>query len=245
MLPEVGLTQQLERFDDGLTHLQREGQDTWLVTIKIAIVEDEAFTRVTLSGTARALGFDVVIETDSASKALSMAIESQPQVALIDLHLGAGPTGIDLAIALRLKLPNIGLVILSSFEDPRLLNPNLPTIPTRVQYIMKSKITHALKLKSIILDSINIDSSPSMREEQVSSVAKLSDTQIETLRLMALGLSNGEIAKRRFVTEKSVEISIARLAKKLKIEQTPSANQRVNIAKVYFRATGQPLDDKK
>lgn len=215
------------------------------MNLKLAIVEDEAFTRVTLSGTARALGFNVVIETESASKALSMATQNQPQVALIDLHLGAGPTGIDLAIALRSKLPNIGIVILSSFEDPRLLNPNLPTMPPRVQYVMKSEITHALKLKSIILASLNTDNAPPMREEQVSSVAKLSDTQIETLRLMALGLSNGEIAKRRFVTEKSVEISIARLAKKLQIEQTPSANQRVNIAKVYFRATGQPLDDKK
>jgi DNA-binding NarL/FixJ family response regulator len=55
---------------------------------------------------------------------------------------------------------------------------------------------------------------------------------------MAQGLSNAEIAKRRFVTEKSVETAIARLAKIMGVESDPSRNQRVHMAKVYFRALG-------
>jgi DNA-binding NarL/FixJ family response regulator len=67
----------------------------------------------------------------------------------------------------------------------------------------------------------------------------LSNIQLETLRLMSQGLSNAEIAKRRSVTEKAVELAIARLAKSLGIQKDSSRNQRVHIANVYFRAIGQ------
>jgi len=61
------------------------------------------------------------------------------------------------------------------------------------------------------------------------------DTQIELMRLIALGLSNTEISKRRFTTVKSTENSIARLAKILHLEQDETINQRVQIARTYFR----------
>ena len=209
----------------------------------VGIVEDDPFTRVTLSGTMRALGFDVVFETGSASEALSLATQKHPEVVLLDLHLGPGPTGIDVALALKAKQPQVGIVVLSSFEDPRLLNPGLPALPSGTKYIMKSEITHAQSLKSVILEALTNNHSANEFGRTKSEFASLSNTQIETLRLMASGLSNAEIAKRRFVTERSVEISIARLAKKLGIEKNASKNQRVNIAKIYFRATGKPLDD--
>jgi hypothetical protein len=40
------------------------------------------------------------------------------------------------------------------------------------------------------------------------------------------------------VTEKSVETSISRLAKAMGLKSDPSINQRVHLAKVYFRALG-------
>jgi DNA-binding NarL/FixJ family response regulator len=59
---------------------------------------------------------------------------------------------------------------------------------------------------------------------------------------VAQGLSNAEIAKRRFIKEKSVELTISRMAKSLGIESNISANQRVHIARVYFRAIGVKVD---
>jgi DNA-binding NarL/FixJ family response regulator len=60
---------------------------------------------------------------------------------------------------------------------------------------------------------------------------------------MAQGLSNAEISKRRFVTEKSVETSIARLAKVMGLTNDPGQNQRVHMARVYFRALGVDAGD--
>jgi DNA-binding NarL/FixJ family response regulator len=58
---------------------------------------------------------------------------------------------------------------------------------------------------------------------------------------VAEGFSNAEIAKRRGVSEKAVEGTIARLASRLSLEKDTALNQRVHIARVYFRAMGLNL----
>lgn len=208
--------------------------------MRVALVEDDAFTRLTVASSLRAQGIQVVIDTGSASEALQEFEKTTPHVALLDLHLGKGPTGIDLANAFRGKSPNIGIVFLSSFEDPRLLNPSLPPLPSRSVYLHKNKISDIWNILEALKASIDkTERIPSAVRAISSPIAALTDVQLETLRLMAQGLSNAEIAKRRSVTEKSVELAISRLAKTLGVEKDSTINQRVHMANVYFRALGQ------
>lgn len=208
--------------------------------MRVALVEDDAFTRLTVASSLRAQGIQVVIDTGSASEALQEFEKATPHVALLDLHLGKGPTGIDLANAFRSKSPNIGIVFLTSFEDPRLLNPSLPPLPFRSIYLHKNNISDIWNILEALKASIDkTERLPSMVRASSSPIAALTDVQLETLRLMAQGLSNAEIAKRRSVTEKSVELAISRLAKTLGVEKDSTINQRVHMANVYFRALGQ------
>lgn len=208
--------------------------------MRVALVEDDAFTRLTVASSLRAQGIQVVIDTGSASEALQEFDKAKPHVALLDLHLGKGPTGIDLANAFRSQAPNIGIVFLSSFEDPRLLNPSLPPLPFRSVYLHKNNISDIWNILEALKISIDKTERISTGVKATSSpIAALTDVQLETLRLMAQGLSNVEIAKRRSVTEKSVELAISRLAKTLGVEKDATINQRVHMANVYFRALGQ------
>jgi DNA-binding NarL/FixJ family response regulator len=210
----------------------------------IALVEDDDFTRFTLSSAVRQLEFDVVFETAKPSLALIEIPKKKPDLAVIDLHLGRGPTGIDLAHALRIRMPNLGLLILSSFEDPRLLNSNLPSLPIGSIYLKKSSLSDSAALDRALSRALLLKGGEvGDMAIEATLLSKFSNIQIETLRLMAKGLSNAEIAKRRFVTEKSVEIAIARIAKKLDLPRDSSINQRVHMANVFFRATGHALDD--
>ena len=208
--------------------------------MRVALVEDDAFTRLTLASALRAQGIQVVIDTGSASEALKEFDRALPHVALLDLHLGKGPTGIDIANAFRAKSPQIGIVFLSSFEEPRLLNPNLPPLPFRSVYLNKGKISDIWNILEALKASVNKEEKlPPVSRTGFSPIAALSDVQLETLQLMSQGLSNAEIAKRRSVTEKSVEVAISRLAKILGVEKDSTINQRVHMANVYFRALGQ------
>ena len=204
--------------------------------LKLIIVEDDDFTLFTLSATLKANGFDVVAEAKNAGEAVAKSLEKRPDVALLDLDLGIGPTGIDLSIALRKKLPNIGIVFLTSYKDPRLLRTSLPELPVGSIFLVKQDISDPsvleIKIRGAALYKIgNKDKSPVIESE-------FTDSQIETLKLLAEGLSNGEIAKRRFVTEKAIEVTIARLAKKFDIPYDAASNQRVVLAKKVFELMG-------
>jgi DNA-binding NarL/FixJ family response regulator len=58
------------------------------------------------------------------------------------------------------------------------------------------------------------------------------------MRLIAAGLTNAEIAKRRVINERSVEKAIARLARHFDLPASRETNQRVLISQMYFQLTG-------
>lgn len=211
------------------------------MSVRVMIVEDDPFTRISLVAAIRHFGYDVVVEEASPGLAVTKARTTNPQVAVLDLHLGTGATGLDVAQELRKTNPRIGLVLLTSYEDPRLLNPSLPPVPKGTVYLTKQSVTNMTDLRAAIESSLDLVSRE-LPGIQAPAFGNLTDVQIETLRLVAQGLSNSEIASRRFVNEKSIEQTVARVAKALDIKSEPSINQRVHIARVYFRAIGVKAD---
>jgi len=210
--------------------------------IRVMVVEDDDFTRSTVVSALQIQGVDVICQTGSIGPAMRLAQELKPDAVIVDLDLGAGPTGIDLAIALRRKFARMGIVILTTFEDPRLLNPKIPDPPTGTEYLIKRTVGDIELLYKGIQKAINnvSKSTPSNRGEKHISpeLANVTDSQLETMRLVAQGKSNSEIAKIRGVSEKSIEQSISRLVSNLDLPKGNQSNQRVQISKLYFGLTG-------
>ncbi len=198
----------------------------------MAVVEDDDFMRAVLAKSLDVDDIEVSFVASTASQAIELAKSQSLNVALLDLHLGKGPNGIDLAQQLRKINPGVGIVFLTSFDDPRLLAPG-STMPAGAIYLVKKNVTD-LKLLTNTLYQAAIGK-PS-KHEQETVFGKFTDTQIETIRLVALGYSNAEIAKLRHITPGSVENSIARLAKSLGLDKDLAKNQRVHIAKVFFKS---------
>lgn len=204
--------------------------------IRVLIVEDDDFTRVTLKAAIERYGLDVVATASDAKTALTRAVEAKAQVGVFDLDLGPGPTGLDVAYGIRRVLPDFGVVLLTSYEDPRLLSSSLANLPQGAAYIVKQSledlgflieaITGALGGKTDVTDIPRVD---------------LTDAQVETLRLLACGLSNAEIARVRVVETKSVEQTISRTAKRLGLDVGEGINQRVALARAYYRLAGSSV----
>lgn len=214
---------------------------------RVLVVEDNAFTRTTLCGALRDAGVDVVGDTGSAAEAIRLARTLAPAAALLDLDLGEGPNGADVAVELRLLAPAIGIVILTSYEDPRLTGRNLEHLPSNIVYLVKGNLDDARTLSTAIADAIGLATSePSAGRSAVPAptgdVARLTDTQIEVVRLVAEGLSNAEIARQRYISETSVERIIMRAARELDIPTESSSNRRVLLTRAYLRMSGAAAD---
>jgi DNA-binding NarL/FixJ family response regulator len=193
---------------------------------------------------------NVVAEAHTEEIAQNLYKFLSPEVVLIDLQF-AGEEALDLVNKFRKVNSLLGIVLMTACPDLRLLGLLEKQIPTGSQVILKKSVADLSVVSHAITNSVEavaekkkmswIDSHGSLHENAFKSVlTDFTDIQIETFRLLAKGLSNSEIAKVRFVSEKSVEQIVARIAQHLRITPDRAQNLRVVLTGEYFKWIGSP-----
>jgi DNA-binding NarL/FixJ family response regulator len=214
------------------------------------IATEDAFELTTVSASLRLHGVNIVAEVQSQIVAENTFRSLQPEVVLFDL-LFADSHVIEMIVGFRKTNPELGIVIMTACVDLRLLGIPAASIPRGVQIVLKrsiadlailnSAITQSLESSSIMATAQWVNSAGSSYENAFGSVIhNFTDIQVATLRLLAQGLSNSEIAKVRFVSEKSVEQIVARIAQHLDVLPDRAKNLRVVITGEYFKCIGAP-----
>ena len=207
---------------------------------RIMLVDNDAFTRASLSQALERFNIDVVINAASAAEALELFEHTQVDVALLDLDLGIGPSGIDLAYALRGRQPEIGIVMLTSYRDPRLAAAGSRELPVGTAYLAKRDVTD---MQLVVEELLSVRNKPLARRTSKVDLSKtlqnFTDVQIEILRMVGEGLSTSEIAARRGVSEKAIEQGISRIYELLDLEKEKSLNQRVQLVQAYYLHIGK------
>jgi DNA-binding NarL/FixJ family response regulator len=205
----------------------------------VVIVEDDAFTRTMLSAALTAGGLLVQGSGSTAKFALDTQAAKKVEVAILDIDLGAGPTGVDVAYALREADPNIGIVLLTSFSDPRLSAAQGMRLPAGTRYLTKSTIQDLSKLLTIVLQA----KFAPLKDVGTDGLGRLELTmqQISALKLVASGATNGEIARQLEISEKAVEHLISRINDNLGLDKSTSVNTRVQLVRKFSDLTGGQL----
>jgi two-component system, NarL family, response regulator EvgA len=217
---------------------------------RVMIATEDAFELTTVSASLRLHGVNIVAEVQSQIVAENTFRSLQPEVVLFDL-LFADSHVIEMIVGFRKTNPDLGIVIMTACVDLRLLGIPAASIPRGVQLVLKrsmadlailnSAITQSLESSSIMATAQWVNSAGSSYENAFGSVIhNFTDIQVATLRLLAQGLSNSEIAKVRFVSEKSVEQIVARIAQHLDVLPDRAKNLRVVITGEYFKCIGAP-----
>jgi DNA-binding NarL/FixJ family response regulator len=216
----------------------------------VLVASDDAFELATLSAALRMQSINVVAEAHTEEIAQNLYKFLSPEVVLIDLQF-AGEEALDLVNEFRKVNSLLGIVLMTACPDLRLLGLLEKQIPTGSQVILKKSVADLSVVSHAITNSVDavaekrkmswIDSHGSLHENAFKSVlTDFTDIQIETFRLLAKGLSNSEIAKVRFVSEKSVEQIVARIAQHLRITPDRAQNLRVVLTGEYFKWIGSP-----
>lgn len=209
-----------------------------MAVVKVLLIEDEAFTRTLLS--AALAGPLLEIHSGlSAKYALDTAASTPIDVAVLDLDLGGGPSGIDIAHALRQQHHHMGLVLLTSYSDPRLSSAQERALPLGTRYITKSSLDDLNQLITVILQA---KSEPLKTERNThNGKTDLTDHQIDILRQIAAGISNAEIARTLGISDKAVENTVTRIIDVLDIPRDSSLNPRVQLVRAFSSLAGKQL----
>ena len=204
---------------------------------QVLIVDDDKFVRTSLHSALSNSGFDISGAVSSAKEALAISSSTLVDVALLDLDLGIGPTGFDLALALRKMTPQMGIDFLTSFQDPRFASISGVTAPRGSRYLVKSEIENISQVISTILQTKHRPFNENVNH--INKFEKLTDLQIEVWREVSEGLSSSEIAARRNISEKAIEAILARIYTFLEIKKEKSNNPRILLANSFKKFSGK------
>ena len=217
---------------------------------RVMIASDDAFELTTMSAALRLHGVNIVGEASNKAVAENTFKSLQPEVLIIDLMF-ASSDALSIISHFRKSNPALGIVLMTACPDLRLLGISERNLPHGIQIVLKRSVADLAVLSFAIAQSVDtqvmktpaawIKSHASLHENAFLTVlSDFTDIQVATLRLVAQGLSNSEIAKVRFVSEKSVEQIVARIAQHLQVTPDRSKNLRVVITGEYFKWIGAP-----
>ncbi|MFT3888367.1 MAG: tyrosine-protein phosphatase [Arachnia sp.] len=205
------------------------------------VVEGEIFIATILCEILVRLGYQVEHAHDAAA-AQEIASFFDPDIALIDFDLGEGRTGIELAQELRHTAPGMVAVVLAGRSTA--VPPH--EIPIGIGFIHMSLIKGPQELVDAVEEALRSGgASVRVNHNFVSPIERLSASQLVVLRLISLGYSNAEIARRRNLTVSGVEQAITTILRRLGIATQGGLSPRVEAARLYIKARGVPtrLDD--
>ena len=207
---------------------------------RILVVEDESFVASLVADLLEGHGFEV--ETaPGVQEARAAVADFDPDAAIIDVSLGPGPTGVDLANALARSSPHIGLMLLTRHPDLRTAGFSDNDIPDGCGFLRKEAVKEPGELISA-LEAVLTDQSDQVRSDSDPSrpFAQLSEKQLRVLRLLATGKTNEAIAREMNAGVSSVERWVASIFRDLDIATSGDINPRVEVVRRYVAAVGLP-----
>lgn len=194
--------------------------------LRVVLVDDHPIVRAGLRSLFPAgAGVDVVGEAATGEEAVALARHLHPDVVLCDLRLGDGIDGVETTRQLRGLDPAPAVVILTTFDrDVEILGA---VEAGAAGYLLKDapaeEITAAIRSAASGLLVLSPELTARMVQVMRSPRVRLTDRELDVLRLLDTGASNREIAKTLFVTEATVKTHLVHLFEKLGVESRSRA----------------------
>ena len=206
---------------------------------RVMIVEDDDFVRGLMSHAIGRSGFEV-LALPGVVEATRAFGDFDPDALVVDIHLGPGPTGMDLAHSLSSRSPGLAVLAVSNYPSAAAAGVS-GGLPEPFALVSKSDLNTPEILLAALESVLTEHAIPVMKSSGSESPLKdLTPVQIEVLRLMAAGWTNAEIANQRNSTQRSIEAMSHRIFSRLGVNDDPRKSPRVEAVKLYTQVFGLP-----
>ncbi|MFP5069514.1 response regulator transcription factor [Pseudonocardia nantongensis] len=216
--------------------------------MRVALAEDGALFREGLLMLLGAAGHEVVGCAVGGDELVGVLTRERADVAILDIRMPPEPDG-GLVTAERLRAlhPEMGLLFLSHYAEAHYLMRILDIGTDAIGYRLKEKVGSVEVLTDtltrigqgeIVIEPVlakRLVERP--RGDRRNALGVLTERELDVLRLMAEGRSNGGIAAQLYVTPKAVEKHVANIFGKLGLTtEAAEQHRRVLAVLTYLRS---------
>jgi DNA-binding NarL/FixJ family response regulator len=215
--------------------------------IRVALADDNYLVREALRHVlAGADRVEVVAACGDRDALLRAVEETRPDVVVTDIRMPPTDTdeGLQVAATLRRTHPEVGVVVVSQFAEPRYGLALLEDGSERRAYLLKERIQSRGQLVAAIeavarggsvVDAKIVDRLIAERRRlERSPLGELTPRELEILAYVARGLSNQAIADELVLTKRAVEKHINAIFLKLGLSEAVDVSRRVKAALIYL-----------
>jgi DNA-binding NarL/FixJ family response regulator len=216
--------------------------------LRVVLAEDNYLVR---EGTRRLLEdsgeVQVLAAVGSAAELLDAVERLRPQAVLTDIRMPPGhhTEGIQAAHAIRARHPEVGVVVLSQHAEEAYAFQLFQHGTAGLAYLLKERVgdldellraLHEVVAGRSVIDAQIVELLVAHRARVADSpVSRLSPRELEVLREMAQGKSNGAIAATLVLSESAVEKHVNAIFSKLGLSEEPHVHRRVAAVLTYLR----------
>lgn len=220
------------------------------MTLRVIIGEDDYLVR---QGVERALAtqddIDIVASCDGYDVLRAAIDEHSPDVVVTDIRMppAMSDEGIRIASHLATARPDVGVVVLSQYDEPEYVLGLLGGGSQGRAYLLKEKISDVAQLVAAVrttaeggsmIDPQVVERLVEARSRTRSPLDWLTPRELDVLDAMARGMSNAGIGQELGIGLRSVEKHVSSIFTKLALDEEETVNRRVQAVLVVLAEIG-------
>ncbi len=201
------------------------------MAVRVLIADDHEVVRQGLRAVLRGSDIDVVGEAKTGAEAVTQAVRCKPDVVLMDVRM-PDVDGLDGLEKLRKKLPNLPVVMISSFDNPTYVARSVALGASEflMKGVSRSELITAIQRaarREPAPEGSNFDAVKRSLEKRPKTDTPdwpLTTRELQVLRHIAMGLSNREIGRSLGISVETVKEHVQNILRKIQaVDRTQAA----------------------
>ena len=200
--------------------------------LRVLIADDHPVFRDGLAALLTSVGMEVVAEAPNGSDAIAATLEHKPDVVVMDIKM-PGLDGIEATRRLRAQGSEAAILILTMFEDDDsvfaalragasgyiLKDADQDDLTRAIESIARGEVIFGGGVAQKVLTHF----AQGPKSSGPVTFPQLTDREREILELVATGANNSSIARRLFLSEKTVRNNVSNIFTKLQVADRSEA----------------------
>ena len=202
--------------------------------VRVLVVDDqELFRRGLTMLLASEDGIDVVGEAGDGVEGTTLAESVAPDVVLLDVRMPRR-SGIEACLAIKASVPSAKIIMLTVSDEEAdlyeavksgaagylLKDSSIEEVAQAVRVVNEGQSLISPSMAVKLIDEFKQMSKP---EREQGPTLRLTERELEVLRLVAKGLNNREVAKQLFISENTVKNHVRNILEKLQLHSRMEA----------------------